>query len=551
MALTVLRAAGSSTSGTDGTVVAAIEAASGKRIVGWTCFAGQANAAGTKLGVKVTYTDDTSTEMQTSAATGAWVVANPGGVMRFEAGSFASAAQWQAKDIKRVEVLTRDTGTGTRYADIGGIEADSSDTLRSAGATGTGNSGTIVADIQASSGNEIVFWTAFTGQTSAANTQTRIIITYSDQATTTVDTSAGTLQKLLVNAGGVLTVLTTAGVSLTQLADKPVVRIQVQTLGTGTGWRAAVLGGEQAPIDTYGRVRAAGTSTASSGATVASVATPGGQPLIGWSAFGTQTQTANTSHTVLVTYLDDTTTSASTGTNTAASQLANPGGALRIVTNAVNQQIAWTSPDIKAVAVLTAGNSNSGTRYGVIAGYYETSQGVTPPLLDQAGTVYAPTVTPGQVTVSPSLISQAGTVYAPVVSAGSVTISPSRIEQAGATLAPDLIPGGLVLSPGLITQDGTVFEPSLSVPGAGAMLPGLLAQDGLTFAPNVQMTVSLELIEQIATVFACAALSQRAGVARPWTHALSVAHASELMLSKGSALDSPLQTVRSHDELAV
>lgn len=230
--------------------------------------------------------------------------------------------------------------------------------------------GTTVVDIQAATGYEITEWTCFAVQTNSANIQMRITVTYSDATTTVVDSTAATHQRFLMNAGGIIRLNFTAGAvdQITALSSKPVTRIQVTTLSTGTTWKTAAVAGTQRPLGSRSVKRAGGSSTAAAGTIIADISADAGEVLKGWSVFAGQTAIANTAHRIVVTYLDATTTTSDSAVNTSAHQEGNAGGAIRIVSNAANQLTAFSAKDVVRVRVETLGTSAVGTRYAAVAG---------------------------------------------------------------------------------------------------------------------------------------------------------------------------------------
>jgi len=99
-----------------------IQAATGKRLVEWFLIAAQTNTAATNLRVTVTYSDATSTNFDSAAATAHQMFANAGGGMRMAAGIPDNVTAFSAKDVTRLQVTTLGTGTGTRYATVSATE---------------------------------------------------------------------------------------------------------------------------------------------------------------------------------------------------------------------------------------------------------------------------------------------------------------------------------------------------------------------------------------------------------------------------------------------
>jgi hypothetical protein len=119
--------------------------------------------------------------------------------------------------------------------------------LRSAGSSASGTPGTTVADIQATSTYKLVEWFVIASQTSTASTQVRITVTYSDATTTTFDSAAATGTGLFANAAGGLRNVSAVPNLVTAFDAKDVTRVQVTTLGTGTGTRYGTVSATQVP----------------------------------------------------------------------------------------------------------------------------------------------------------------------------------------------------------------------------------------------------------------------------------------------------------------
>jgi hypothetical protein len=118
----VTRAAGTSTSGTAGTVVASITAAAGKKYIGWTIYASQTSNAQTQFKITVTYSDSTTTTFTSNANSAATALCNAGGIEVIGAGIHVSQTALLAKDVTGLKVETAGTGSGTRAAVISAIE---------------------------------------------------------------------------------------------------------------------------------------------------------------------------------------------------------------------------------------------------------------------------------------------------------------------------------------------------------------------------------------------------------------------------------------------
>lgn len=119
---TILRSAGSSASGTPGTTVADIQAGASKKLVEWFVVAAQTNAASTQVRITVTYSDASSTNFDSAAATATGLFANAGGGLRMVAGAPNLVTPFSALDVTHIQVTTLGAGTGTRYGTVSATE---------------------------------------------------------------------------------------------------------------------------------------------------------------------------------------------------------------------------------------------------------------------------------------------------------------------------------------------------------------------------------------------------------------------------------------------
>ncbi len=94
---------------------------------------------------------------------------------------------------------------------------------------------------------------------------------------------------------------------------------------------------------------------------------------------------------------------------------------------------------------------------------------ITPGLVTQSVTAFAPTVTPGEVFVTPGLVSQPVTAYAPSF---TIAVTPDVATQPVTAFAPTVTAGEVFVTPGLVnTQPVTAFDPTVTLDDAGSLLP--------------------------------------------------------------------------------
>lgn len=112
------------------------------------------------------------------------------------------------------------------------------------------------------------------------------------------------------------------------------------------------------------------------------------------------------------------------------------------------------------------------------------SQTLSPSLVTNTSTLYAPTVTPGAVTLSPPALSDADTLYAPTVTVGGVTLSPPALASGTTLYAPVVSQGGIIVAPPLVSDGDTLYAPTVT-PGPVSVLPPALASGTTLYAPTV------------------------------------------------------------------
>ena len=246
-------------------------------------------------------------------------------------------------------------------------------TLAADGESTSGTAGTVVASLTAAAGKAFYGWTAYALQSNTANTQLRLTVTYSDSSTTTQDTVAASDHLILANQGGGVRVAG-PGDAVQAWSNLPVTKLEVTTLGTGTGTRFGLLGAEELLIGDPVSLQSAGSSTASAGTIVADVQAATDRYLASWTVFAAQTQNANTSVRIVVTYADGSTTNSDTVVNTQAWMAGNAGGAVRCAGGVINNIVTFSDLKVTRVRVETLGSSSTGTRYGAVAALQERAE---------------------------------------------------------------------------------------------------------------------------------------------------------------------------------
>lgn len=134
--------------------------------------------------------------------------------------------------------------------------------------------------------------------------------------------------------------------------------------------------------------------------------------------------------------------------------------------------------------------------------YFDVSTGggaqtLTPSLVTNSQTFYAPSVSAGSVTLTPTLVTNSQTFHAATVSVGAVDLTPSLVTNSQTFHAAVVTQEGGVqyLQPTLVTNSQT-FHSATVAPGSVDILPTLLtnsqswyapviSQDGLTLVPEL------------------------------------------------------------------
>lgn len=109
---------------------------------------------------------------------------------------------------------------------------------------------------------------------------------------------------------------------------------------------------------------------------------------------------------------------------------------------------------------------------------------LTPPLLANSQTFYAPAVTRGAVTVAPGLLTNSQSFFAPTVGRGTVSLLPGLLSNTQTFYAPTVGRGAVTLAPALFTNAQTFYGPTV-VRGAVVLTPGLLTNTSDFYAPVV------------------------------------------------------------------
>jgi len=365
--MVTVKDAGSSASTTPGTKVAEITASSGNKLVQWAINTGDQGSPNTAHRLIITYTDDTTTTIDSDAGSTSSLYGNAGGVIKRNSNALQAAiTTLSAKDVKNIRVETLNVGNGVRYATLAATEVATTDTKRAAGTSASATAGTVVATLSADSGKSLIGWTAVAGHTTTASTRVRLRITYQDATTSTIDTASNSAI-IFSNAGGSIRVAT-SGVNFGVAgANKEVATVEITTLNTGTGTRVGVIAGEQETTGTSTRKISGGSSNSStSGTTVAEVEAASGNYLYAINYAGGHINTASTEITATVTYTDNTTSTIKTEGGFNSLLYGDSGGVIRRSTNSPELIEILQNKQIKKMMFRTSA-VGTGVRYGAIS----------------------------------------------------------------------------------------------------------------------------------------------------------------------------------------
>lgn len=363
-----LRDGGTSTSGTDGTKLAEVEAASGYELVNILALSGHTNVADTGHRLVVTYHTGSPLTQTPSTAGQRSMVCNDAGVIELNTGRHtAHSARDTARRITKVRLETAGSGTGQKSGFISALQVPegAGPVMHRAGGTSTATSPTVFASITAATGKVLTRWTALAAHTNTASTAVTLRVTYTDDTTDSATTTVASNGHIIANPAGLMVTADNGFVSLTPLAtDKSVKKIEALTSGSGSGTRSAVLAAVEADGDTGRVIQIA--STTSGGITLVDQSAASGKRLVAFSCFAAQTAASGNSMTM---FLHDDSSSASLSSTVNAARVidANWGGML-LMNGATGQ--AALSADLKRARVTTTGNG--ATRAAILAAVEES-----------------------------------------------------------------------------------------------------------------------------------------------------------------------------------
>lgn len=198
------------------------------------------------------------------------------------------------------------------------------------------------------------------------------------------------------------------------------------------------------------------------------------------------------------------------------------------------------SPGASSTSITGPANSFPGL---VIASIYDAgggSQTVSPGLLTNTSTLYAPTVTRGAVSVSPSLLTNTSTIYAATVVA-SYTVSPGLFTNSSTLYSPTVVPGSVSVQPPLLTNTSTLYSPVVSQSGGSQVVaPGLLINTSTLYGPTISVgpvSVTAPLLTNSQAFYGATVQPGQITISAPLLMNTSTLYASSV--SVGTATVSP------------
>jgi hypothetical protein len=130
------------------------------------------------------------------------------------------------------------------------------------------------------------------------------------------------------------------------------------------------------------------------------------------------------------------------------------------------------------------------------------TQTLTPTLLPNSNSVFAPTVTAGSVTLVPTLLSNSNTLFAPTITVGAVTLTATLLSNTNTVYAPVVSQtGGGVqsLTATLLTNTNDFFVLTVTA-GAVDLTASLLSNANTLYAPVISQGAFTQTLVQTETL---------------------------------------------------
>jgi len=186
------------------------------------------------------------------------------------------------------------------------------------------------------------------------------------------------------------------------------------------------------------------------------------------------------------------------------------GGGTTLSPSLLTNSQTFYAPTVSAGAVSLTPSlySNAQTFYAATVSQGGATQALTPGLFSNSSTFYAPTVTPGSVTLTPGLFSNSQTFYSPSVVAegGPQTLTPSLVSNTNEFYAANVTTGAVTITPALFANTNTFFAPTVSQGFADQTLTPSLAVNTQQFFTAIVttggVTLTPSLFSNVSTFYA-------------------------------------------------
>jgi hypothetical protein len=118
------------------------------------------------------------------------------------------------------------------------------------------------------------------------------------------------------------------------------------------------------------------------------------------------------------------------------------------------------------------------------------AQNLSPSLLTNTSTFFAPAISAGAVNLTPGLFTNTNTFFAPTVSTAG-NLSPSLFTNTNTFFSPTVGRGAVALAPSLFTNNGIFYSPTVTVAGPQALIPSLFTNQSIFYLPVVRSHIIL------------------------------------------------------------
>ena len=102
--------------------LASVNSPAGYKLIGWSLFAAQSNTASSQLQITITYSDSTTTVLQTTSGVADTVRGNRGGLTIYAPGLVSFTAIDPTKAVTGITIATFGAGLGPRAAMVSALQ---------------------------------------------------------------------------------------------------------------------------------------------------------------------------------------------------------------------------------------------------------------------------------------------------------------------------------------------------------------------------------------------------------------------------------------------